>query len=149
MKPYRKEKVASLIQTVVSETIAYELHDPRIATVTTVTRVEVSGDLLQAKVYLSVLGPETEERLTLAAVRHAGGFIQRRVAGVVQLRHCPHLTFMLDEAAKTARETIRILDENRRLRGELDDLDAPSVTSLDPASPGTDPESLAGEEAGR
>jgi ribosome-binding factor A len=149
MKPYRKEKVASLIQTVVSETIAYELHDPRIATVTTVTRVEVSGDLLQAKVYLSVLGTEAEERTTLAGVLHAGGFIQRRVAAAAQLRQCPHLTFLIDEAAKTARETIRILDENRRLRGEDEDFDADSAASVDSSVLDAAADSLAGEEADR
>ncbi len=148
MKPYRKQKVASLIQTIVSETITYDLHDPRVVSLTTVTRVEMSPDMLQAKVYLSVMGSDADERTTLAGVQSAGGFIQRRVAGAVQLRHCPHLTFMIDEAANIARETMRILDENRRLRGEAGDPDAPPVSSVDPSSLGSDPEPLAGEEAG-
>ena len=147
MKPYRKQKVASLIQTIVSETITYDLHDPRVVSLTTVTRVEMSPDLLQAKVYLSVMGSDADERTTLAGVQSAGGFIQRRVAGAVQLRHCPHLTFMIDEGAKIARDTLRILDENRRLRGETDDPDDPSVSSADPSSLGSEPEPLAGEEA--
>lgn len=144
MKPYRKQKVASLIQSVVGETIAHELHDPRVGILTSVTRVEVSGDLLQAKVFLSVMGGDSEERTTLNGVRHAGGFIQRRVAAAVQLRQCPHLTFEIDEGAKTARETLRILDENRRRRGESEAVDEP----MDAGGQEDGPDQT-GEEAGR
>ena len=147
MKPYRKQKVASLIQTIVSETITYDLHDPRVVSLTTVTRVEMSPDLLEAKVYLSIMGSEVDERTTLAGVQSAGGFIQRRVARAIQLRHCPHLTFLIDDAAKVVEETMRILDENRRLRGEEQDLGALADSSADPSSCGADPESPASEEA--
>ena len=147
MKPYRKQKVASLIQTIVSETITYDLHDPRVVSLTTVTRVEMSPDLLEARVYLSIMGSEVDERTTLAGVQSAGGFIQRRVARAVQLRNCPHLTFQIDEGAKVARETLRILDENRRLRGEADDSDDPAVGPVDPSSLDADPASPADAEA--
>lgn len=113
-RPYRKERVASLVHEIVSETVASRLHDPRIAPLTTVTRVEVTPDLLIAKVYFSVLGDDAVERRTITAIRHAGGFIQRQVAQELSLRQCPELRFDIDESAKRARQTLALLDQNRR-----------------------------------
>lgn len=112
MKPYRKEKLASLIQEIVSDMITYRLHDPRITTLTTVTRVELTGDLTIAKIYLSVMGDEVDERRTMAAINHAAGHIQRRVAGDVQMRQAPQLRFLIDESMKIARVTMALLDAN-------------------------------------
>jgi ribosome-binding factor A len=114
MRPYRKEKVASVILQVVGESILHRLHDPRIEPLTTVTRVEMTDDLLIARVYLSIPGTEVAERKSLRAVQHAGGFLQRVVAGRLPLRHCPELRFELDKTAKHVRRTMELLAENRR-----------------------------------
>jgi ribosome-binding factor A len=127
MRPYRREKVASLVRDVVSETIAHGLNDPRIRPfTTTVTRVEMTRDLLIAKVYISVLGGGAAERKTMLGIQHAAGHIQRQVAAAVRMRQCPQLRFMVDESVKAARETLSILEENRRRNPELyTDLDDP------------------------
>jgi ribosome-binding factor A len=114
MRPYRKEKVASVVQEVVSEVIAQRIQDPRIDTLTTITRVEVSGDMQVAKVFLSIPGGDAVERLTLRAIRHAGGYIQRLVARELNVRQCPELRFELDSGAKEARRIFELLAENRR-----------------------------------
>jgi len=106
--------VASVIRDIVSDAIQRRMQDPRIAPLTTVTRVEVSGDLLVSKVYLSVPGSAAAEGKTLAAVRHAAGYIQRFVARELPLRQCPELRFEIDEALKEARRTLALLEENRR-----------------------------------
>ena len=69
MKAHRLARVAEAVREVASETILYELRDPRIKMVT-VTRAEVSGDLQHAKVYVSVMGTPKEQELTLRALRH-------------------------------------------------------------------------------
>ena len=119
MHPYRKEKVASVVQHVVGEAIAHRLHDPRVAPLTTVTRVEMTGDLLIAKVYLTVQGGEAVERRMLAGMRHAAGYIQRMLAGELSMRHCPELRFDIDESVKQVRRTMELLAENRRREPEL------------------------------
>lgn len=119
MKPYRKEKVASLVRDIVAEAVHHRIHDPRVVPLTTVTRVEMSPDLQIAKVYLSVPGNEAAERKTLAAIRHAGGYIQRMVARELTMRQCPELRFEIDERAKHVQQTMRILEENRRQHPEL------------------------------
>ena len=62
MRPFRKERVASVVRQVVGEAVVHGLHDPRIASLTSVTRVEMTGDLQIARVYLSVHGDEAAER---------------------------------------------------------------------------------------
>src|SRR5262249_16185263 len=62
MKIHRLARVAEAIREVASETILFELRDPRVKKVT-VTRAEVSGDLQHAKVYVSIMGTEKEQKL--------------------------------------------------------------------------------------
>ena len=113
--------MARVVREVVAEMIAHQLNDPRINAMTTVTRVEMSPDLLVARVFLSVRGDETVERRIIAAVRHASGFIQRRVARELTVRTCPELRFDLDERIKGAARTLRLIEENR-IRDPADSL---------------------------
>ena len=119
MKPYRKEKVASLVRDIVAEAVHHRIHDPRVVPLTSVTRVEMSPDLQIARVYVSVRGNEAAERKTLAAIRHAGGYIQRMVARELTMRQCPELRFEIDQRAKRVQQTMRILEENRSQHPEL------------------------------
>jgi len=119
MRTHRKEKVARVIKQVVGEAIVHRMQDPRITAFITVTRVEVSGDLAIAKVYLSVQGDEATERRTIVALRHARGFLQREVAQALSIRQCPEVRFEIDQAAKEARRTMELLEENRRREPEL------------------------------
>ncbi len=119
MRPYRKEKVSSLVRQIVSEAIVHRLHDPRVAPLTTVTRVEMADDLLIARVYLSVPGDDAAESRTIAAIRHAAGYIQRMVAHELSIRQCPELRFEIDKAVKGVRRTMELLEDIRRREPEL------------------------------
>ena len=133
MRPHRKKRLASVIREIVSDTIARRLHDPRIVPLTTVTRVEMSGDLLISRVYLSVQGGDAAEKKTIAGLRHAAGYIQRIVARELSVRQCPELRFEIDETVKGVRKTMQLLQENRREHPELfessgaDNGDPPSI----------------------
>ena len=109
------------------------LHDPRLAEFTTITRVEVSGDLQIARVYFSVPGGESAEHKTIAAMNHASGFVQRLVAQALTTRHCPELRFEIDQAAKLAQKTLALLDENRRRNPALfETLEEPEADRKEP-----------------
>lgn len=119
MRTFRKERVASIIREVIGEALGHRLHDPRVAPLTTVTRVEMTRDLQVARVYLSVQGDGALERRTLRAVRHASGYFRKMVAASISLRQCPELRFEIDEGAKQARETLLLLGENLRRNPSL------------------------------
>lgn len=129
MGRFRKEKVSRVIQQVVSEGIAFKLNDPRVSPLTTVTRVEMTSDLLVARVYVTVPGDSTAESLSLRAIRHASGYLQRMVAKALTMRQCPEVRFEIDETTKDVRRTMELLAENRRndpsLRSKTDDPDEP------------------------
>lgn len=118
MGSYRKERIASSIRQIVSDAIAHKINDPRIDSMTTVTRVAVSGDGLIANVFLTVRGGSATERKTIGAIRHARGFVQRLVARQLPMRQCPELRFQIDDAVEGVRRTMELLAENRREKRE-------------------------------
>jgi ribosome-binding factor A len=110
MKTHRLARVAEAVREVASETILYELRDPRVKMVT-VTRTEVSGDLQHAKVYVSVMGTPKEQELTLRGLKHAAGFVQSKLAQRLQTRFTPVLQFVLDKGVKNSIEMTRLINE--------------------------------------
>ena len=81
----RMRRVDEALREVVAATVS-ELSDPRLGFIT-VTGVETSADLRTAKVFLSVLGDETERAATLDALRSSHGVLQSRIAG--EMRRSP------------------------------------------------------------
>jgi ribosome-binding factor A len=110
MKTHRLARVAEAVREVASETILYELRDPRVKMVT-VTRAEVSGDLQHAKVFVSVMGSPSEQKLTMHGLKHAAGFIQSKLAQRLQTRFTPVLHFVLDQGVKHSIEMTRLINE--------------------------------------
>jgi len=110
MKTHRLARVAEVVREVASETILFELRDPRVKGVT-VTRAEVSGDLQHAKVYVSLMGSPKEQELTLHGLRHAAGFIQSKLAGRLQTRFTPLVRFVVDQGVKRSIEVTRLINE--------------------------------------
>lgn len=110
MKTHRLARISEAIREVASETILFELRDPRVKRVT-VTRAEVSGDLQHAKVYVSVMGTEKEQELTMHGLRHAAGFVQSKLAERLQTRFTPQLTFVLDEGVKKSLQVTQLIKE--------------------------------------
>jgi len=117
---YRSERLSNVVRNVVSDAIANRLWDPRVSHFTSVTRVELSGDLRFADVYVSVMGTDSEARKTMKGLESARGMIQTRLARSVDLRQCPLLRFHLDTGLKTALETHRLLEEVKGRRPSAD-----------------------------
>ena len=111
MKRYRLERVAEVVREVAASTILFDLRDPRVKHVT-VTRAEVSADLQHAKVYVSVMGSERQQQLTLHGLQHAAGFVQAKLADRLQTRFTPVLTFVLDKGVKNAIVVSRLIRES-------------------------------------
>lgn len=113
MKAHRLARINEVIREVASETILFELRDPRVKMVT-VTRAEITADLQQAKVYVSIMGSPSEQRLTLHGLASAAGFIQSRLGDRLKMRYTPILTFVEDLGVKNSIEIARILAEERK-----------------------------------
>src|SRR5580700_8545492 len=105
MKAHRLERMGEVIREVASETILFELRDPRVKSAgVTVTRAEVSGDLQHAKIYVSVMGTPKEQELAMHGLKNAAGFVQSKLAKRLQTRFTPVVYFVLDQGVKKSIE---------------------------------------------
>lgn len=155
MNTRRTAKVAEAIRQVVSSAILIELRDPRVQNVT-VLHVEVPVDLRTAKVYVSILGDEKTERLTLQGLNAARGWLQSKIADQLQLRLTPILTFVVDHGIKKSIEVSKMLREIQPISSaapdavEVTETESEKTSQLDESGfgePADDFESEQGEAA--
>ncbi|WML43744.1 30S ribosome-binding factor RbfA [Neobacillus sp. PS3-40] len=93
---HRANRVGEQMKKELSEIIGRKIKDPRIGFVT-VTDVQVTGDLQQAKVYISVLGDDEQKENTLKGLAKAKGFIRTELGQRIRLRKTPEIIFEFDE----------------------------------------------------
>ena len=120
MRTGRMRRVDEAMRAVLSDAIAMGLKDPRVGFVT-VTGVKTSSDLRHAQVYVSVLGSEPERAESMQGLRSAHGYLQRRLADELRLKHTPSLSFHYDES----------VDHGMRISALVSELEPPA----DPSSP--------------
>ncbi|MDQ0214257.1 ribosome-binding factor A [Oikeobacillus pervagus] len=93
----RANRVGEQMKKELSEIISQKIKDPRVGFVT-ITDVQVTGDLQQAKVYITVLGDEHVREETLKGLSKAKGFIRSEIGQRIRLRKTPELLFEFDES---------------------------------------------------
>lgn len=97
------EQVASVLRKAVQGILSKGLSDPRVRGLISVTRVNISPDLADAQVWVSVL-PAEHAKLTVRGLGHAAKHIRTQVSKTVALRRMPRLSFHLDESLKKQAE---------------------------------------------
>jgi ribosome-binding factor A len=102
-------RVNEAVRAVIADAVG-DLKDPRIGLVT-VTGVEVTPDLREATVYVSVLGSEKRRRSTLAGLESAHGVLQARINRELSLRRTPTLAFAYDDAVERGVRMTKLIDE--------------------------------------
>jgi ribosome-binding factor A len=142
MKTHRLARVAEVIREVASETVLFELRDPRVKGVT-VTRAEVSGDLQHAKVFVSVMGTDKEQQLCMYGLRNSAGFVQSKLAKRLETRFTPIINFVLDLGVKKSIEITRLINEAKAQSAAV----AADASEGSPAEADS-AEGTAGEESG-
>ena len=107
----RMRRVNEAVREVVSARLAEGIKDPRIGFVT-VTSVDTSTDLRQARVYVSVLGSEDERAETLRGLESAHGVLQRAVATELRMKRTPTLHFVFDESIDRGMRITELLGDD-------------------------------------
>ncbi|URT72645.1 30S ribosome-binding factor RbfA [Cytobacillus firmus] len=93
----RANRVGEQMKKELGEIISRKIKDPRVGFVT-VTDVQVTGDLQQATVFISVLGDEEQRENTLRGLAKAKGFIRSEIGQRIRLRKTPEILFEFDES---------------------------------------------------
>lgn len=111
MAGYRVERVRHLIQQEISLLFEREVSDPRLANVN-VTRVEVSGDLRHAKIFVApIFDDEEATQAQMQALEHATGFFRRHLAHSLDLRFAPQVHFLLDDSIAQGEHFLQVLEQ--------------------------------------
>lgn len=107
----RRQKVGDQVRAELANLLMSEVKDPRVGFVT-VTEVRMSRDLRHARVYLSVLGDDEEEKESVAAIRRMAGFLRGQIGKRIRLRHVPEFDFVADRTLKASARIEELLSAN-------------------------------------
>jgi len=118
----RPDRVADQIRGELGELLAREVHDPGIGFVT-ITRVQVSADLQQARVFYTALGDERARRNSERALHRASPFLRRQIGARLRLKRVPELQFLYDESIAGQDRIERLLNEIHAHEHTGDDVD--------------------------
>ncbi len=106
----RPSRIGDQIRVELAELLSREVHDPGVGFLT-ITRVDVTSDLQQARVYYTTLGDEHARRESGRALQRAKPFLRRQVAQRLRLKRAPELRFFFDESIEKGDRIERILQE--------------------------------------
>ncbi len=116
---HRIEQIESTLRKALAQVLQRRISDPRIRGLVSITEVDVSPDMKQAKVLVSVL-PEEYAKRTVAGLRAADRHIGAEVKKLVALRIVPHLRFELDPSLKKAEAIYEAIDQATAREGEVE-----------------------------
>ena len=123
--PRRRERLASLIEQIVSELLVRDIKDPRIG-FTSITAVEVTPDVSHAKIFVSVMGSEEERSATMRALTHATGFVRSKLGEELTIRHVPEISVQLDRSIERGDHVLALINKISAERAAADGAAAPA-----------------------
>jgi ribosome-binding factor A len=108
----RSQRVGDFLKRELASLIQFEIRDPRVGMVS-VTDVEVSRDMSHAKVFVTVLGKETEEETaeSMEVLNQAAGFLRTQVAKSNNARTTPKLRFYFDSSVGRGQQLSKLIDD--------------------------------------
>ena len=107
----RTERVSDLIRDELSDLLLREVRDPRLDALISITRVEVTPDFSDARIYVSVMAQPAQQQDALRALNAAASFFHRELKSRIQMRRIPFLVFRLDTSIEEAAAVLAHIDE--------------------------------------
>ena len=109
----RSDRVAAAIREEVANFLAEGVKDPRVTALVTVTGVEMTRDLRHAKVFVSIMGEDSQRASTIEGLTSVQGFLRSRLARSLSLRVAPEVQFVMDESVARAARIETLLNQIR------------------------------------
>ncbi len=98
MSNIRSQRINEEFRREIEDILSHSIKDPGLKALVSVVRVEVTKDLSNAKVYVSIMGTGNEGEDSVQALHRAAGFIRRELASRITLRRVPSLSFVADNS---------------------------------------------------
>jgi ribosome-binding factor A len=111
MVSVRQQRLNQLMRDEISKLMQHETDDPLLASLITITEVEVTQDLQRAKVYVSFMEEGAEADELMKRLRKAARYFRRGVAERLNLRHTPELEFIYDPSIARGARVLALLRE--------------------------------------
>ena len=127
----RTDRINGLLRQEISQILTREIKDPRLNGIISITQVQTSGDLRNARVFLSVMGDQAAKETALDGIQSAAAFLRRELRDRLKLRYVPFLRFSLDDSMENADAVLRIMDGIR----DTADVDLPGQALSDYQGP--------------
>ncbi|HWE43989.1 MAG TPA: 30S ribosome-binding factor RbfA [Gemmatimonadaceae bacterium] len=109
----RSDRVAAAIREEVANFLAEGVKDPRVTGLVTVTGVEMTRDLRHARVFVSIMGEDSQRASTIEGLTSVQGFLRSRLARSLSLRVAPEVQFVIDESVARAARIETLLNQIR------------------------------------
>lgn len=110
-------RINSEIEKAINEIFTYEIKNPKITGIITVTKCETTMDLDICKVYVSIFTPDNKQEV-FDEIRHSARFIRQEVCRKVLLRKVPYLEFILDESQEYTDRIEKAIEQINKERNE-------------------------------
>lgn len=109
MAGFRINRITSDIKISLSELLR-EVKDPRVSKLLSIVKVDVSGDLSYATVYVSAIEGYEQTVNSVKALKNAAGFLRRELGARLSLRKVPELRFVADDSIEHSANISKIID---------------------------------------
>ena len=109
----RSDRVAAAVREEIANFLAEGVKDPRVTALVTVTGVEMTRDLRHAKVFVSIMGEDSQRASTIEGLQSVQGFLRSRLARSLSLRVAPEVQFVMDESVARAARIETLLNQIR------------------------------------
>lgn len=106
----RFERINEELKKEISHIISYELNNPNVTGLISVTKAKITPDLKYAKIYVSILNSKNVKE-TLAGLKKSSGYIRTEIAKRINLRITPELIFVLDDSMEYGAKIDSILKD--------------------------------------
>ena len=129
----RTDRINVQLREEISTLLVRQIKDPRLNAVVSITRVEASSDLRNARVYISVLGNDKAKQEALEGIQSAASFLRRELRDRLNMKHTPFLSYHLDGSIEEADQLFRLMNQINpgESAGEPSDSKSSPITSTE------------------
>ena len=114
----RADRVAEAIRMEIARFLSEDAKDPRLAGLVTITAVDVTRDLRHARLFISIMGSDSQRASTLEALEGLKGHLRTRLSKAMSLRVAPEISFKLDESVARAARIESLLAQVREKKDD-------------------------------
>jgi len=129
----RTDRINEQLREEISTLLVRQIKDPRLNAVVSITRVEASSDLRNARVYISGLGNDKAKQEALEGIQSAASFLRRELRDRLNMKHTPFLSYHLDGSIEEADQLFRLMNQINpgESAGETSDSESSPITSTE------------------